>query len=325
VITDSLTVHRADVIDGRACASELTALLRAETDRLRRESIPVGLAVVAVGDHPSATAYERRLHRLARRVDVPCQTVRLPAIVDQHRLHREIEELNTRPDVSGVLVLRPLPPHLDEAAVFRRLHPLKDVESVHPENAGLLALGVPRHVPSTAASAYRLLDRWIDSTGEERADFYHRSLLVVVGRSNNVGKPLMSLGYAREASIESIDVWASRTGRLGRHTRRADVLIVAAGVPGLIRAEHIASDVVVIDVGINQITGPDGRTRLVGDVDEASVAGRARAMTTVPGGVGPVTDVWLLRNTVAAARMLADSSPNGSGATPASASTAVAR
>jgi methylenetetrahydrofolate dehydrogenase (NADP+)/methenyltetrahydrofolate cyclohydrolase len=295
----------AEIIDGRACARELTTLLRTEIAQLRRESIPVGLAIVAVGDHPSANAYERRLHRLARRVDVPCRTRRLPATVDRYRLDREIDELNADADVSGIIVLRPLPPHLDEATTFRRLHPLKDVESVHPENAGLLALGVPRHVPSTAASAFCLLDRWIDSTGEQRADFYHRSLLVVVGRSNNVGKPLVSLGYAREASIESIDVWASRTGRLGRHTRRADVLIVAAGAPGLIRAEHVGPDTVVVDVGINQITGHDGTVRLVGDVDEASVAARARAMTTVPGGVGPVTDVWLLRNTVAAARMLA--------------------
>jgi methylenetetrahydrofolate dehydrogenase (NADP+) / methenyltetrahydrofolate cyclohydrolase len=201
--------------------------------------------------------------------------------------------------------LRPLPPHVNEAVVFRAIDPCKDIEAVHPENAGLLALGVPRFVPSTAASAFHLLDTWLDEVGEDRADFYHRSLIVVVGRSNNVGKPAISLGYDRQAAVASVDEWASRTTGLGPHTRRAGVLIVAAGKPGLIKAEHVSENAVVIDVGINPQTGPDGRVHMVGDVDFASVAPRVRAITPVPGGVGPVTDVWLLRNTVTAARLLA--------------------
>lgn len=118
---------------------------------------------------------------------------------------------------------------------------------------------------------------------------------MVVGRSNNVGKPAISLGYERQATVESVDEWADRTSGIGRHTRWADVLIVAAGKAGLIKAEHVSENAVVIDVGINPQTGDDGRVHMVGDVDYASVASRVRAITPVPGGVGPVTDVWLLR------------------------------
>jgi methylenetetrahydrofolate dehydrogenase (NADP+) / methenyltetrahydrofolate cyclohydrolase len=295
----------AQVIDGRAAARALKEVLTEDVALLRRDGLGIGLATVAVGDEYGASAYERRLRRLAGELGVPYRPRTLPGSATQDEVLAVVGELNADPAVSGVLVLRPLPGHVDEAAVFRAIDPVKDIEAVHPENAGLLALGVPRFVPSTAASVYHLLDSWLDSVGEDRADFYHRSLIVVVGRSDNVGKPAISLGYERQAAVESVDEWADRTTGLGRHTRRADVLIVAAGVAGLIRAEHVSEHAVVIDVGINPQEGPDGRVHMVGDVDWASVSPRVRAITPVPGGVGPVTDVWLLRNTVAAARLLA--------------------
>lgn len=193
---------------------------------------------------------------------------------------------------------------MSEVEVFRALAREKDIESVHPENAGLLALGRPRFVPSTAASIFYLLDAWLDGSGEDRARFYHRSLIVVVGRSNNVGKPAVSLAFDRQASVMSVDEWASKEGCLGWHTRQADVLIIAAGVPGLIRAEHVRPGAIVIDVGINPFDDPDtGRVRMVGDVAFDDARGRARAIAPVPGGVGPVTDAWLIRNTIAAARV----------------------
>ncbi|WP_219413719.1 bifunctional 5,10-methylenetetrahydrofolate dehydrogenase/5,10-methenyltetrahydrofolate cyclohydrolase [Pseudonocardia nigra] len=289
-------------IDGRAAARLLTEGLTAEVTRLQEDGLGVGLATVLVGDGFSSAAYERRLRRLATELGVRYLPRTLPGTATEADLLAVIAELNAAPEVSGILVLRPLPAHIDEATVFRAIDPAKDIEAVHPENAGLLALGVPRFVPSTAASVFHLLDTWLDQAGEDRTDFYHRSLIVVVGRSNNVGKPAISLGYHREATVESVDEWASRTGNLGRHTRRADVLIVAAGRPGLIKAEHVKPGAVVLDVGINPRTGPAGRVHMVGDVDFASVAPRVRAITPVPGGVGPVTDVWLLRNTVTAAR-----------------------
>ena len=295
----------AQVIDGRAAARDLKEDVAGQVAQLRRDGLGIGLATVQVGDGFSSTAYERRLARLAGELGVPHLRRNLPADSSEADVIAVVEELNSTPGVSGILVLRPLPRHIDEAAVFRAIDPLKDIEAVHPENAGLLALGVPRFVPSTAASVFHLLDTWLDAAGEDRADFYHRSLIVVVGRSNNVGKPCVSLGYDRQATVESVDEWASRTTGLGRYTRWADVLIVAAGRPGLIKAEHVSENAVVIDVGINPRTGPDGRVQMVGDVDFDSVAPRVRAITPVPGGVGPVTDVWLLRNTVTAARLAA--------------------
>jgi methylenetetrahydrofolate dehydrogenase (NADP+)/methenyltetrahydrofolate cyclohydrolase len=297
----------AQVIDGRAAARALKEGLTVDVARLREDRIGIGLATVMVGDGFSSGAYERRLRRLTAELGVPYLSRSLPGDAAEADLLDVLAELNSSPEVSGILILRPLPAHIDEATVFRAIAPHKDIEAVHPENAGLLALGTPRFVPSTAASVFHLLDTWLDSVGENRADFYHRSLIVVVGRSNNVGKPAISLGYERQATVESVDEWASRTTGLGRYTRWADVLIVAAGKPGLIKAEHVSEDAVVIDVGINPQTGADGRVHMVGDVDYASVAPRVRAITPVPGGVGPVTDVWLLRNTVTAARLAATS------------------
>lgn len=291
------------VIDGRRIARDLKAEVAAEVKHLRADGIGCGLATVLVGDDFSAKVYERRLARLAGEMDVDYRPHALPATATQETVLSRVERLNADPDISGVLVLRPLPAQVSEVPIFRALSPQKDIEAVHPENAGLLALGTPRYVPSTAASAFHVLDRWLDDAGEDRADFYHRCLIVVVGRSNNVGKPAVSLAYDRQAAVESIDEWASRSHRLGWHTRRADVLIVAAGVPGLIQAEHIREGAVVLDVGINLATDPaGGAVRIVGDVDFDAVAPRARAITPVPGGIGPVTDVWLLRNTVLAAR-----------------------
>jgi len=294
------------LIDGRACARELKHQVAAEAKDLREDGMRCGLATLSVGEEFSAAAYQRRLLRVSEELDIAYRHRHLPGDAGLDDVLGTIARLNADPEVSGILVLRPLPPHIDEKVVFRALDPLKDVEAVHPENAGLLALGTPRYVPSTAASVYHLLDTWLDSVGEDRADFYHRSLIVVVGRSNNVGKPAVSLGYARQAAVESIDEWASRTVGIGRHTRRADVLVVAAGRPGLIRAEHIREGAIVLDVGINPWTDPEtGTVHMVGDVDFESTAPRAWGITPVPGGVGPITDVWLVRNTVTAARNLA--------------------
>jgi methylenetetrahydrofolate dehydrogenase (NADP+)/methenyltetrahydrofolate cyclohydrolase len=301
----------AHLIDGRARAARLKADVAQEVKQLTTDGIGCGLATVMVGADHRAGAYEGRLARVAADLGVPHRRLVLPATSTQTELLAQVRRLNDDPSVTGILVLRPLPVHIDEAEVFRSLSPVKDIEAVHPENAGLLALGTPRYVPSTAASVFHVLDDWLDSVGEDRPDFYHRSLVVVVGRSNNVGKPAVSLAYARGAAVESVDEWASRTGRLGWHTRRADVLIVAAGVPRLIRSEHVRAGAVVLDVGINLMRDPTtGATRMVGDVDTEDVLPRARAVTPVPGGIGPVTDLWLLRNTVAAARNATEGRPS---------------
>ena len=296
----------AQTIDGRRYAARLKVGLAGEVAALDEIGVVPGLATVLVGDDYAARAYERRLARIAAELGVAHVIRHLEADCSQRQLVAELEALNGDPAVSGILALRPLPPQIHEPTAFRAIDPAKDIEAVHPENAGLLALGVPRFTPPTAASVFHLLDGWLEESGHDLADFYHGASIVVVGRSSNVGKPCVSLAFDRQASVTSVDEWASRTGQLGRYTRRADVLIVAAGRPGLIRAEHVSSEAIVIDVGINPLRGADGDTHMVGDVDFLSVVARARAVTAVPGGVGPLTDVWLLGNTVRAAGARAD-------------------
>lgn len=291
------------VIDGRKIAGDLKAKVASEARDLKADGITAGIATLLIGGDAASRAYERRIGRTAAELGVTWHQRRLPADVSQAEVLAEVGCLNADPAVSGTLILQPVPAHISEEDIFTALDPAKDIEAVHPQNAGLLALGQPRYVPSTPAAVFHVLDEWLAAAGEDPAAFYHRSLVTVVGRSNNVGKPAVSLAYDRQAAVESVDVWASRSGRLGLHTRRAGVLIVTAGVPRLIRAEHVREGAVVLDVGINQVTDPaTGADRLVGDVDYCAVAPRVRAITPVPGGIGPVTDVWVIRNAVAAAR-----------------------
>jgi methylenetetrahydrofolate dehydrogenase (NADP+)/methenyltetrahydrofolate cyclohydrolase len=300
---DGRPVVRGQVIDGRTIAEDLKAEVAREARGLKVSGITAGIATLLIGGDPASRAYERRIARTAEELGVTWHWRRLPADVSQAGVLAEVGRLNDDPAVSGILVLRPVPARISEEDIFTALDPVKDIEAVHPENAGLLALGRPRYVPSTPAAVFHVLDTWLAAAEEDPAAFYHRSQITVLGRSNNVGKPAVSLAYGRQAAVESVDEWASRAGRLGFHTRRADVLIVAAGVPGLIRAEHVREGAIVLDVGINQVTDPaTGARRLVGDVDYDTVAPRVRAITPVPGGIGPVTDVQVIRNTVTAAR-----------------------
>jgi len=295
--------HGPRVIDGRRYAAELKAEVASELTALLRQGGRPGLATVLIGDDYPARAYEQRLRRLA--ADVGCRYVceRLAAGVEEADAVATVGKLDADPRISGIVVLRPLPTGIAEVALYRALDPLKDIEAVHPVNAGLLALGRPRYIPSTPASCFYMLDRYLAGTGRDLGEFYAGSTIVVVGRSANVGKPAILLGLARNATVVSCDEHTFRAGRLYDHTATADVLIVAAGVPGLIRGEHCKPGVIAIDVGINAVPRPGGGTRLVGDLDHDSVATKAEALSPVPGGVGPVTDVWLLRNTVAAAEL----------------------
>lgn len=298
--------NAGELIDGRAIARALKDEVMREIKQVDDRGMPVGLAVVMVGEAYSQGAYERRLRRMASEFDVLYRLHALPEDCSQEELVDLVEELNDDESISGILILRPLPAHIDEPAVFEALSVLKDVEAVHPENAGLLALGDPRYIPSTAASTFHILDTWLRAQGHDLQEFYRRSTVVIVGRSANVGRPAVSLAYERQAVVISVDEWASRLGRLPELTAQADVLVVAAGVPGLISAEHLKDGVVVLDVGINAVRDPaTDKTVMVGDVDTDSARTVARAVTPVPGGIGPVTDVWLLRNTVAASQNIA--------------------
>lgn len=305
-MTGTPAIPRAHVIDGRAYAADLKVRVAGDVKALEAQGVRPGLATLLVGDEFPAQAYERRVRRLADELGCRYVCEHLGANVEEADVVAAVGKLDADPRLHGILVLRPLPGHVAEVAVYRELDPLKDIESVHPVNAGLLALGRPRYIPSTPASIFYMLDRYLHEAGHDPADVYARSNLVVVGRSNNVGKPAVGLALARNATVSSCDVHTARAGFLPHYTARADILIVAAGVAGLVRGEDVSPGVIAIDVGINPVEDPEsGKVHFVGDLDFESVAAKASAISPVPGGVGPITDIWLLHNTVCAARLTA--------------------
>ncbi|MBW3602654.1 MAG: bifunctional 5,10-methylenetetrahydrofolate dehydrogenase/5,10-methenyltetrahydrofolate cyclohydrolase [Actinobacteria bacterium] len=291
-------------MDGRRIAADLQQRLSTAVAGVLAHGVRPGLATVLAGDDYAARAYERRVRRLAGELGCGYTSTSLPGTVDEADAVATVGALSADPAVHGILVLRPLPDGVGEAALHAALDPAKDVEAVHPLNVGLLTLGRPRHVPSTPAACFEMLDRYLVDTGRDPAEFYPRRTIAVVGRSANVGRPAVMLGLARDATVVSCDEHTDRAGRLADYTRDADVLITAAGVPGLVRGEHVRDGVIAIDVGINPVPDAAGGVRLVGDLDHDSVADRAEALSPVPGGVGPITDVCLLGNVVAAARAL---------------------
>ncbi|HEY8092181.1 MAG TPA: tetrahydrofolate dehydrogenase/cyclohydrolase catalytic domain-containing protein [Acidimicrobiales bacterium] len=292
----------ATIIDGRRLAAELRGRVRGELELARASGASPGLATIRVGDDYAAQAYERRLQRHAEAIGCTFVAEHLPADAVLADVLATVGKLNADPRVTGILVLRPLPPQVPEVALYRILDPAKDIEAVHPANAGLMAHGLPRFVPSTPASCFYVLDHYARSKGEDPSRFLTGKTVVIVGRSHNVGKPAVWLALDRDATVVSCNLQTSEAGRLEHFTRQADVLIVAAGVPGLITGDHVRDGVIAIDVGINPIEDPlTGKVRLVGDLDAESVALKAEALTPVPGGVGPITDIWLVRNAVIAA------------------------
>ena len=266
------------LIDGKAYAQELSATLREELSALPDGA---GIATVLIGEDLAAQVYQRRIDRHAQELGVYSRPELLPGDATRPGVGK-VAELDSDPQVSGILVLRPLPAHLEEARVFSVLPVLKDVEAQHPLNAGLLSLGMPRFVPSTPAAAFHMLDRYTASIGRDPEIAYDGLDLVLVGRSNNVGKPAAILGLQRNATVISCHRHTFDAGRLSEHTLAADILIVAVGVPGLVTGEMVREGSIVIDIGINALRDDDGSVRLVGDVDTASVEPVAEAVSPVP-------------------------------------------
>jgi methylenetetrahydrofolate dehydrogenase (NADP+)/methenyltetrahydrofolate cyclohydrolase len=294
----------ANVIDGNVLAARLRETIDEELQVLRMSSVTPGLATIMVGESPDATAYERHVRRLAEGLAYHYVSERLPSDVELADVLATIGKVNADPRVTGVLVLRPLPAHLPEALINATVDPRKDIEGQHPENAGLLALGRPRFVPSTPASCFYLLDSYARSTGVDPADFYVGKMLVVIGRSTSVGKPAQMLGLERHATVLAAHSRTASSGRLAEATSQADILIVAAGQPGLVTGDMVREGVIAVDVGFHTVVDPaTGSTRFTGDLDFDSVSAKAEAITPVPGGVGPITDVWLVGNTLMAAAL----------------------
>jgi methylenetetrahydrofolate dehydrogenase (NADP+) / methenyltetrahydrofolate cyclohydrolase len=275
----------ARIIDGKAVAAALRARIAAEVAGLPYKP---GLTVVLVGDDPASQVYVRSKDRAAREAGIAATTIRLPATASEAELLAVVAGLNADPAVDGILVQLPLPAPLRAQAVIDALDPAKDVDGLHPVNAGRLANGLPGLVPCTPLGVMKLLAEAGVSLRGVRA--------LVLGRSVLVGRPVAALLTAADATVTLAH---SRTRDLAAECRRAEVLIAAAGRPEMVRGDWIADDAAVIDVGINRLA--DGR--LVGDVAFDEAAQVAGAITPVPGGVGPMTIACLLENTLTAARL----------------------
>lgn len=285
-----------ELIDGNRVAAGVLAEVKERVEALRGRGIVPGLAVVLVGDDPASRAYVRRKDKVSRELGLHSVRHELPASTTQEELLRIVAQLNDDPKIDGILVQSPPPPQIDEPAIVRAIDPSKDVDGFHPVNVAKLALEDPTaFVPCTPLGCQKLLMAAdIPTAGAN---------VVVVGRSMIVGKPmallLMGKGPGGDATVT---VAHSRTRHLAEITRRADIVIAAIGRAHFLGAEHIAEGAVVVDVGINRLEDPsDPRGyRLVGDVDFAAVAAKCRAITPVPGGVGPMTIAMLMQNTVSA-------------------------
>ncbi len=278
------------IIDGKAIAERCKERIRAQVAQL---PMPPGITVVLVGDDPASKVYVSMKEVGCRDVGMRSEQVTLPKDVSQERLLATIDRLNEDPEVHAILVQLPLPGHIDEGAVLERVRPEKDVDGFHPCNVGLLQLGKATLVPCTPKGVVRLL--------EESGVAIAGAHAVIVGRSNIVGKPLAQLLLQRDATVT---VCHSRTKGLAALTRQADILVAAVGRPGLITAEMVKDGAVVIDVGVNRVEDAHEKRgyRLCGDVDFARVREKARAITPVPGGVGPMTIAMLMENTLLAAQ-----------------------
>lgn len=286
------------IIDGKATAARCNEETARDIAALRTQGITPGLAVVLLGEHPASQAYVRSKDKTCRELGTHSRKLELPASTTQEDLLRLIAELNADPSIHGILVQSPCPPHIDESSVVRAIDPRKDVDGFHPLNVAALAMEDPSAlVPCTPLGCLELLRAHGIATAGARA--------VVVGRSLIVGKP-MALLLVAKGTDATVTIAHSRTSDLAAVTREADIVIAAIGRPNFLRAEHIREGAVVIDVGINRIDDPaDPRGyRLVGDVDFEAVAAKCRAITPVPGGVGPMTIAMLMRNTVRACRVL---------------------
>jgi methylenetetrahydrofolate dehydrogenase (NADP+)/methenyltetrahydrofolate cyclohydrolase len=289
------------LIDGKAVAAGINAETQKAIEALKARNITPGLAVIVVGEDPASQAYVRNKARTCAELGMHSVKHELPATTSQANLIALVQTLNADPTVHGILVQSPPPPHIDERAVVDAIDPQKDVDGFHPMNVGLLALGDPNaFVPCTPLGCQRLLlAAGIETAGAD---------VVILGRSMIVGKPLaLLLSQKGPGGDATVTLAHSRTRDLQATCARADILIAAIGKARFVGPSFVKEGAVVIDVGINRI--PDSSTksgsRLVGDVDFDAVAPKCRAITPVPGGVGPMTIALLMENTVKAARLSA--------------------
>ena len=290
----------ARIISGIETAKAIREEIAAEvTDLKSRHGLVPGLVTILVGEDPASQSYVAAKNKTAHALGIHSEQVTLNAATSEEALLRLVGEYNVNPAIHGILVQLPLPKHINEAKVLFAIDPEKDVDGFHPVNVGKMMLGERCFLPCTPHGILELLQRsGTETSGAE---------VVVVGRSNIVGKPIANLMLQKRAGGNAtVTICHTRTKDMEFHTRRADILIVAAGVAKMIKGHQVKEGAVVIDVGVNRIgQAESGKAILAGDVDFADVVDKVAAITPVPGGVGPMTITMLMKNTVQAAKQAA--------------------
>jgi len=286
------------IIDGRKIANEIQEELKQRGERLKQKGIIPGLAAILVGENPASLSYLRGIARGCEAVGIFTETFKLPEDITQEQLERKIEELNKGPKFHGIILQLPLPKHFNTLRVESAISPDKDVDGTNPINTGKLLLGEETFLPSTPYGVQELLVRSGYSPEGKH--------VVICGRSNIVGKPLMGILVQKQKKANAtVTVCHTGTKDLPSITKQADILVAAMGKAKAITADMVKEGTIVIDVGVNQVKDPEtGKFKLVGDVDFDAVKEKAKAITPVPGGTGPVTTAMLLANTVKAAENL---------------------
>jgi len=290
----------AKIIDGNKVAEDMRAELKEEVSMLMKKGIVPGLGVILVGQDPASQSYVTAKERACEEIGIYSDDNRLPAETSQEDLMAVVERMNRDPKINGILVQLPLPKGLNEAEVLLAIDPDKDVDGFHPMNVGKMVVGEKAFLPCTPHGVIQLLIR-----NGVKIESAH---VVIVGRSNIVGKPLANMLIQKNAKGNAtVTVCHTRTKDLAKHTKQADIIIAAAGKPNTITADMVKEGVVVIDVGVNRIEDATKKKgyRLVGDVDFEAVKEKASLITPVPGGVGPMTITMLLYNTVESAKRAA--------------------
>ncbi len=285
----------SELISGKIISVQINEELCLEVKQLKTKGIEPCLAVVLVGEDPASEVYVRNKKRTSEEIGMRSIGHNLPNTTTQQELETLIQSLNADPAVHGILCQFPLPEGLDEKKVIQTIAPEKDVDGLHPLNAGLIAMGIPKFISCTPYGVLQMLKRSGISTSGKNA--------VVLGRSNLVGRPIATL-LSSKGWDATVTVCHSRTNDMAEVTSHADILIAAIGIPEFVKANMVKPGAVVIDVGINRIDDPNKAkgTRLVGDVAFEEVAAKSSFITPVPGGVGPMTIAMLMVNTVNAAR-----------------------
>lgn len=290
----------AQIIDGKQVAADMRAELKAEVAKLKEQNIVPGLAVVLVGEDPASKSYVTAKEKACGEIGIYSDDNRLPADTAEEDLLALVDKLNKDPKVNGILVQLPLPKHINESKVLLAIDPDKDVDGFHPMNVGKMVVGEKAFLPCTPHGVIQMLMR--SKVKLEGAE------VVVVGRSNIVGKPVANMLIQKAPTGNAtVTVCHTRTKNLAEHAKRADIIIAAAGRPNTVTADMVKDGAVVIDVGVNRVDDATKKRgyRLVGDVDFEAVKEKASLITPVPGGVGPMTITMLLYNTVESAKRAA--------------------